>query len=665
MNEKDLMNGMTHVDDDLIEEASRPVVKKGFYLPRAMAAGLAAAVGVGAAFGGSTLVSQKKEIASLESQVAEIQVEKKDKEVSEGNQSVGVAGVQTLGRSYTAAGTYGKVYDVIAENFTASNDIAYAEYETEAAAAEAVEEDLDVAVDASAADSSGASGDYSSTNVMTEGVDESDIVKTDGSYIYMVQSGSVRIDDISAGGAPSQGTTLTVPFRSPADTIEEMYVDDGYLTLITCHAEEQEDTESASGYYNWYYGYDMETWVYVYDLTDPMNPVLVDDMYQDGTYETSRKVGDILYLFTTENVQRSDLDKEEALQEENISEWIPSVNDVPVDADCIYISGNGYRELLVSSFRVTEPKETIDAKIIMDDYSEIYVGTSAIYLYSWQYLGDHPATELSRMAYADGIFTPGAGTLVNGSVEDSFALNEKDGNLRILTTDWSSSLSVNTLFILDEEMSCLGRIDEIARGEEIYAARFVGDMAYFITYHNTDPLFVADLSDPSNPVLLGNVEISGFSDYLHIWDDTHILGIGYETNENSDRLGIKLVMFDVTDPAQPVVENTAVIALDCEWCYSDSISGLYKAILASPSKNLIGFGYEYDTADSEEEWVSKYMYSLLSYNKETGFTEHLSAEMTYDDIRGYRGLYVGDWFYIAGNGEVRTFDMENDYQEIQ
>jgi uncharacterized secreted protein with C-terminal beta-propeller domain len=230
--------------------------------------------------------------------------------------------------------------------------------------------------------------------------------------------------------------------------------------------------------------------------------------------------------------------------------------------------------------------------------------------------------------------------------------------LRVLTTDWSADKRVNQLCILDEQLEQTGEIDNIAEGERVYAARYIGNTAYFITYRNMDPLFVADLSDPYNPVLLGSVEVTGFSDYLHLYEDDLVLGIGYETDENSSVEGVKLVMFDVGDPLNPTVKSSYVLEDASDSCADSN----YKSVLVDAGKGIIGF--------ITESWGEEYScdYHLFRWNGE-GFEELLDIPLSEDgqyngDALDARGLYAGDTFYLADSESVTSYDMTHDFAKV-
>ncbi len=653
MNEKDLFKGLNHLDDEIIDEAAKPdneLKKQGrrnCFWSNIHTIGTVAAVAAVFVLGWKVVslnnTLEKTGMPYSNGNGTEMAEKTDSAEAgSAGADYIGVADGKNLGDMFTVARGYDDLYDHL-ETIESEKDKEYLEYyDTNNVEAEgemtdsASASDRDTAViedyeAPNAQEPTNEKSDYSKTNVMTEGVDESDIVKTDGKYIYMVESSWISITDISKG-KPGERKAFSPEFDSPADVVKEMYVDDGRMFLVVSHIKKQTDE---------FYDMDEETVCYSYDIADPQNPKLIGKMRQDGSYNTSRKVGDTVYLFTMQTINRPDIDKDKAIAEDALGSWIPSVNDMPVDSGCIYMGNQGQNGILISSFDIKEPDKTIDSKYVMSGYCDIYVSNDAIYFYENDWKSGRTITSISKMFYKDGKISAGQSTMINGMIYDSFAISQQNGYLYVIATEDSSDVSVNTLHVFDSDMKQTGVINEIARDERIYAARFLGDYAYFITYRQIDPLFVADISDPANPKLLGELEVEGFSEYLHIWDENHVLGIGYITKENA-RDRIRLTMFDVSDPKNPVEENSYVLN---ESDYCDALQGNYKAILADPKKNLIGFA----AGDN---------YSLFKYDKKNGFSLIRDTKMKYDNSGGYRGLYSGDNFYVAGNGEIEYFSLK-------
>lgn len=633
MTNKDLFHGLNHIDEDLIEEARASQNIKDINVKqyknknikrwkKALQSITTVAAVLAVAILGTEVYKLSNTVNQLESSSSTLN----SSEIT----NVGHKSLAEFGR-YEIASDYEGLYDVVkaANSDYGKGDLNYGTGiidtvedaimapEASASMEEATNESLSSSDNAGEMSGEQSSDDsYSTTNVMTEGVDESDIVKTDGNYIYMVESGQISITDISAG-EPGDEYLLKPKFEAPSDVIEELFVSDGNLLLVTNHYDDSKE----------------ETICYSYDIDDPTSPELIGKSRQDGYYKTSRKIESTVYIFSQEYIETPKYRKKKALLEENLTDWVPKVNDKIISSDCIYIDDETATGTLVASFDVNNPEETIDTKCVMNGYNEIYVSNDAIYFYSRDWNNYRTITDINKMHFDDGMMEAGESTSVSGFLNDSFAINQHNGYLYVLATENDSSVEVNTLHVFDKDMEEVGVINEIARDELIYAARFVGDYAYFITYKQTDPLFVADISDPTNPKLLGELEVSGFSEYLHMWDDTHILGIGYG---DGSRDTIKVTMFDVSDPCKPVEED--YINIDDYGYYCEGMYN-YKAILADPAKNLIGFA-----ADK---------YYLLNYDENEGFEIIEEENIKYDNSDGYRGLYSGNDFYVAGNSEIK------------
>lgn len=471
--------------------------------------------------------------------------------------------------------------------------------------------------------------EFSSTNIMTTGVDESDISKTDGNYIYNATGSEIIIFDITNGEA-SQVAKLVPDFASPSDLIREIYVDGDKLSVIIEH-EDYSNDEGKS-----------QTFVSVYDISDVENAKLKGNYKQDGRYKTSRKTEDIIYLFTEEWIKDPG---KSTFAEEDVSDWFPTINDKKISSDCIYLPQTGENTLVMSSFNQNQPQKTIDTKVIVNQYAQVYVGSDSIFLYSNSYGSGREITKISRLGYDKGHITAGASTSIRGNINDAFAINEYDGYLRVVSTEWNDSLS-NMLYVFDKNLKECGRINNIANGESLYACRFMGDKGYFVTFEQTDPLFSVDLSDPNNPYLIGELELPGFSEYLHFWGEDKLLGIGYETNSKGERTGLKLSMFDITDPANMTEISKHVID------GGDYAPGFYnyKAILCAPNVNILGFSY----VDYGEEGANA-RYMIYSYDDESSTfyneAENLLKDAQIDRVRGH---FRGEYLYISKDTQVES-----------
>ena len=503
---------------------------------------------------------------------------------------------------------------------------------------------------------------YSGTNLQTEGVDESDFVKTDGSYIYTVSRNEIIITDIQKKTLKQIGKIQIS--KDSSDRVLEMYVDGQTLSVIvenenTGLEKQTGDTEDCL----YYFSDGTQTRVLTYDISNPEKPVKKGCVKQDGSYQTSRKTGDMIYLFTNKGVSLPEQTKEEAVTDENAGGWIPLVNDTAVAAEDIYIGDGGSNSLLVSSVDVKKPDQIVDNTMILSQYVDIYVSESAFYLYQRKGYWDDVVTQIAKFDLSDGKMNAVGAVFANGRVTDTFAVNECEGKLRVLTSGQNavSGEAENNLYLFDENLNLTGKIEGLAQGEEIYAARYLGNMAYFVTYRNTDPLFAVDLSDDKNPKVLGELKISGFSEYLHFWGEDKLVGIGYETDEKTgEHTGIKITMFDTSDPSSLKEMNSLVLK---DYNYSEALYN-YKCVLADAEENLLGFALQ---SYGDEESAA---YLLLSWNGEK-FETLLSQNLTDQagkqdaskgaDTSAYRGIYVGDMFYIVSTETITSYDRMQEY----
>lgn len=500
-----------------------------------------------------------------------------------------------------------------------------------------------------------ASTDFSTTNTQVDGIDESDFVKNDGEYLYVQDEEKVTVIDIREDKMKTISTIR--PELEENDHICDMYVDDKRVILII---ERTLNYEHFSSFENSYSttdciapSGDAKVIMQTYDVTDPMKVTLVGTMTVDGAYKESRKEDKVIFLFTLKNVGM--------MEEVDKKDLIPCINGKQIAPDCIYMQSCIASEIIVASASIDAPDTPMDQLVLMGSNAQVYMGKNAIYLYKENY--DEKCgtkTEITRFSLTGGYFNGGYTASVAGSITDTFAISESEGVVRVLTTRWNEEEG-NELHLFDYAMDELGSLTGIAPGEEIYAARYIGDIAYFITYHNTDPLFAVDISDTQKPKMLGEVKMTGYSDYLHPYGENLLLGIGYETDpETSEQLGVKLTMFDISNPVDLKIIDSVVI----EDCYTTATYD-YKAILADPSKNLIGF--------EVSQWSSRIDGTIGNYLvyrwKEDHFVKVMTQKRT--ETSGYgtyliRGCYSRMRFYCIYKEEntyiVKSYDMEQNFK---
>lgn len=579
--------------------------------------------------------------------------------------------VKKIGKFYTLASNYRQVYRVLKKS--QNHSLTSGSSRTESFAVD------DVAVKKSESTQNpkemAVSGDFSTTNLQVTGVDESDAVKTDGKFIYVVQEEQIQILDAQKKTL-KLAATLKPDIEESLDSICEIYVADNVLTVIL-----QADQTDIQGEVNipgeqtdrkndetqdianamkdvLYIDYDPVTKVLTYDITDPVHPALLDTMEQDGFYQTSRKMENHLYLFTNKSMYPdSNVTQKEFSKDSRTGKLIPCINGEAISPDCIYLpKEEGNQGIVMACIDLAAHCNVTDTKLLVNQGGQLYVTTDSVYFYYSEYVNDTEKTRLVRFALdgSGNIYAKAAASL-KGSITDTFAIYENDGYLRVLTSlTWEDPWENRVYVIRTEDMEITGKLTGIAMGEMIYAARFIGTTGYFVTYRNTDPLFTVDFSNPENPKLIGELSVTGFSEYLHFWSDDKLLGIGYETNPTTgETIGVKLSMYDISNPKK-VTEQTKTVLQgtdDSEAMYD------YKSVLVDRSKNLIAF----TTHTYAEQYHADYhVFSL----KNGEFINRLERSIGEDGCgERLRSLYIGDMLYLAGSRKALAFYMPDGFKE--
>ena len=505
----------------------------------------------------------------------------------------------------------------------------------------------------SVASAGGSGTSYSDTNVREEGVGEADIVKTDGSSLYIVNGQTVEIV-----GIESAEMEELAEIRMADDCyIIELYVQDDRLVIMYTRTEHSVDED---GYYSNYRDY---TNALVYDISDRTNPVKMGNISQSGYYNTMRVRDGYVYVI-------SNFYADTAAPRADTAAYIPEVQGSAMAASDIYMPQRqmGDQYTVITSFSLEDPSEKTDSKAVFGSSGMCYVSTENIYVTEgWYGQNDAEVTQTSirKVAYKDGILQGEAQTKVDGTLNDSFSIDEYNGYLRLVTTVSpisSGGIGIarffgedterqqedsNSLYVLDENLEIVGEIHDLAKDESVYSARFMGEVGYFVTFKQVDPLFSVDLSDPSAPQIIGELKIPGFSEYLHPYGDGQLLGIGMDVDEESVTTdGVKISMFDISDPADVKEEENYVL----EDLYGTDVAYNYKAVFVDVEKNLFGFMAYGDTTK----------YFIFTYD-ENGFREVFSRELTlFGDVRG---LYAGDRFYLVNGNTVESFAMDG-FQKV-
>ena len=565
---------------------------------------------------------------------------------------------------------------------------------------------------------------YYQNNDQVEGVVEADKVISDGKYIYSLSDySSISIAKADKGELEY---ISEIEFKKDYEKLYEgrelgtnvkFYIHEDKLIVIFSTYIPDENMEDIyyCKNYNSSYMAEYNTCIMQYDLSNISKPKLSSHNAVDGSYISSRKVDKYLYLITDKYVDISLNDGEELEdgQQRVENECIPKVNNVEIPCKCIYIpedltNYNNYK--VITAFEIGNDLELTDSAAFLssdnlywgDSEIEIYMSAENIYLYSRVFNSEGMSKELGpneiqllystkiwKYGYNDGDIEFKANTEFKGELLNQFSLDENNGYLRLVSnvTEYQAvpqngdstkvtGISMNetsAVYIFDENLNVCGSIEGIAENEEIYSARFMGDYGYFVTFERTDPLFVVDLSNPNNPVILDELKIPGFSEYLHMWDENLLFGVGKEADEAGNTLGFKIAMYDVTDK-ENIFEITKYVD-EGLWA-SDSYD--YKNMMVAPEKSLFGLSaYEEIYYEEKDDignivvyGITNSKYNLYEY-KDNEFNEVLSFEyendysMTweYEDFE-YRGLYIGDYLYVIVLDEgIQSFSLDN-YEKV-
>lgn len=435
----------------------------------------------------------------------------------------------------------------------------------------------------------GGTSAHGETNVQVEGVDEGDILKNDGSYLYIVRmandAGYVDIVDIrdpqdlhSVGHIDVCKSTSTEERNTFAD-ITELFVTGETLTVLYTETT-YPVTDWTLEIYDGAVGADTtQTTAAVYDITDRAAPVLRYTYAVDGSLISSRMTENTLLLVTEYSVPlyKNDSDLKNAsvpcFYKDNVKTRFP------VNTVCLTANTESQSYLTVTLLDTASDGTNAQMKAVLGGGTDIYCTDSVLLVAARDHTdavtysnmaGDEIAsfvpgavdTRLFAFSLSDGIRYQGS-TEIDGTLLNQFAMDAHNGYYRIATTAEDGSC----LTVLNESLETVGKLGGIAPGEDIYAARFMGDTAYLVTFYQTDPLFVLDLSDPASPRVTGELKIPGFSNYLHPYAENLLIGIGTAGDENGATGQLKISLFDVGNMQEPK-EISAVVFDDR--AFSDS-----------------------------------------------------------------------------------------------
>ncbi len=527
---------------------------------------------------------------------------------------------------------------------------------------------------------SGGAEDYSRTNIQIMGVDEADIVKNDGKYIYNIVGNKIVIVD----AFPANEIKILSEIKiDESKNVRNIFVNGDKLVVfaeawapIAPYGDSDNSVQEAgakiarsgiSAYYPGDYGKTI-TNVYIFDISDREKPELSYEISVDGNYVNSRMIGNYVYVISSSYVgfdqpilpfyRVNGIEKQVLVGDISYFDYfdnsysfniIGAINledgefsnevyltggaeNIFVSRDNIYLVGmkkfnerdyilDSFREVVVSILsedKATDVKEILDSnkglnekiqeiREIIDNYSNSLKGAEKAEFDKKLYEGwrdydikirkEREKSIVHKINVNKNEIEYKRSSEVSGHVLNQFSMDEFEGYFRIATTIgeiWEGN-SVNNVYVFDENLKIIGKLEDLAKGERIYSTRFIGERAYLVTFKKTDPFFVIDLKDVSKPKVLGYLKIPGYSDYLHPYDEDHIIGVGKETVEvnNSQRSrefdfawyqGLKISIFDVSDVSEP--KESAKIVIGDRGTDSYALQD-HKAFLFDKKRNLL------------------------------------------------------------------------------
>ena len=406
---------------------------------------------------------------------------------------------------------------------------------------------------------------YGETFTQVAGVDEDDIIKTNGKYIFYAgyQFNYGSIDYVFEKNSLAYDTNALQVYVFLAEGKQSK--------LITSINLGDEDDREINGIYLQgdtliaIVSDDEKTRVETFDISDIENIKKTADFAQSGYFSASRLIGEKLFVVTNQHSYENDIpyvccgDEKQELPANKIYK-----TEKPAEASF----------LVVSQIDIHTSEKIEEAKAVLGGSSNVYCNEEHMYVMANIWGDDdtqddyHERSQIFKIDIADGIRFAASAT-INGSAKNQYALDETDGVFRVAVTDVNKDYeNVNRLYTFDGDLNKLGKLDDFAKGEHIEAVKFIGDTAYVITYETTDPLFIIDLKDAANPRITGEVKIDGFSTTLIPVGDDKLLGIGTDA-DNSDTgiQSLKLVLFDISDRNHPKIADEKI----CKHITSDAM----------------------------------------------------------------------------------------------
>lgn len=557
------------------------------------------------------------------------------------------------------------------------------------------------------------SKDYSTTNIQVQNVDEADIVKTDGDYIYSLSETDVVITDVR----DPKNIKIAAKIESDMTNIPEDLIILNNKLVVISETISNNNNRIYDDYYYDYYSQDNTT-VKIYNINNKENPTLVKSYTLYEPYYTSRCIGNKLYVISS-GVLRKDNDKIVTYYTENFANKEIELENIKYLKDI-----RTRKQTLISYLDLNNPTQSVKVNSYLMDIENAYVSENNIYLLDDSYSNSrNNYPKISSIFGLKGVF--GLLDEINQSNNDDDYYGQytniykfnilSDGNVKYSSKAKEKGVTINQysvdeyndnlrvalynndgsrIVIFNNQLKKIGETPNLAKGERMYSSRFMENKAYLVTYRTMDPLYVVDLQAPTNPIVLGELKIPGYSTYLHPYDENHIIGIGMETKEIIRRdqagkvsstfarvIGMKMALFDVSDVSNPVQISQTMIG---DSRTTSAILTNPKALLFSKEKSLIAIpvnnyaeDFAVNTSEDNSSLISSYTNGSKSYISEgylvyninttdgfklKGTITHETAKDNGEDYYYYtsrllRGLYIEDNLYTVSENMVKVNEL--------
>lgn len=561
---------------------------------------------------------------------------------------------------------------------------------------------------------------HSDTNIQVAGVDESDNVKVaDDGYIYRIHENQIRV--IKGFPIVELSETATIKFSDENFYPTGIYVQNGKLVVLgstwkpLANAPQMKPMANAKmAIWGGFIPQTSQTRAFIYDMSDHANPKQIRDIAIDGDYLDSRRIGDNLYFvartypryYMNGNTVKNALSMKTAdilptiidTKKGKTTTSTMSVNDLsyfPEFVEPDYV--------VVTSLNLQNPEKTLTTKAYLGAGELVYASMNNLYLSASKYnfgattdvLPQNTiTTQIFKFAIDKGSVNFTTAGEVAGTALNRFSMDEKGDYFRIATTtqNWANgeNQSFSSLFVLDKNMQTVGKIENLAKGERIYSTRFMGNRCYIVTFKQVDPLFAIDLTVPEKPFVAGELKIPGYSEYLHPYDENHLIGFGHDATtfnngygDVSIPLGLKMALFDVSDMNSPKELYSVKIGdkgTDTPLTYDA------KALYWDADKKLFGFPVNlhelpkgFDNANPSAYgsvvWQGAYIYEVTpekGFNLKAKLSQIPTSVTPIKTDYGYdywdidasnlfvdRMLRIENNLYTLSNNQVSIYDLEN------